>query len=256
MRPATIRRLLVFGVCLVGVGCLYLVPSRAGAPHQVGATAARSDLQTVGAPSPTVVIAISAEPTSGDPADVTDTGARTPTRSTTGQQPARRPGDQQTRERAAATAAEPGSDRGDPPEVGRPRIVSADPERLVISWPEVDDADLVGYEVWLNGFFVVTVQQPRARLVWFNDSDTHVIQVRAFDAAGHEGPSSPTLLVRRPTPSPEPSTTTLPAASPRPTQTGTTPTTDPSTAPPAHDDNADAPLDQTISPSSSAEAGG
>ena len=80
-----------------------------------------------------------------------------------------------------------------------------DAERLTVTWPEAtDDVGVVSYTVWLNGFFVLSTQQRRAILPWFNDSSTHVVQVRALDAVGNEGPSSPTLLVVRPSPSPAP----------------------------------------------------
>lgn len=257
MRPATIRRLLVFGVCLAGVGCLYLLPSMAGAPSRVGSTAARSDLPSATAPDTTLVTAFSAEPTA--------TGGSNPTGQTTSS-PGRtrdvgttegtgvdgqRSSTSTSGSRTGATAVEPGRDSSTPPEVGRLSVVTADAEHLVISWPEVDDDTLVGYEVWLNGFSVVTVQHSRARLAWFNGSDTHVIQVRALDAAGHKGPASPTLLVTRPTPPPEPT--------PSPASPSTAPsTTRPSTAPSSDEENADAAPGPTITAPSptSAEAGG
>jgi len=259
MRPATIRRLLVFGVCLVGVGCLYLLPSRGGAPDRIGATVARSDLDS-GAPSPAVVTAISAEPTTSRPAEVGGTTAgHPPMQPSVRQNPAGSHTEELTVGRTAATAVDPDEQSSRPPRVGPLTLVSADPGRLVVSWPAVDDDDLVGYEVWLNGFFVVTVQQSQARLAWFNDSDTHVIQVRALDAAGHEGPASPTLLVTRPAPAAEPaaSESASPTASPSESSGTTQTTTKPSTAPATHADNADAPLDQTIAtvPTTS-EAGG
>ena len=67
-----------------------------------------------------------------------------------------------------------------------------------------DDTGVVGYRVLFNGFFVLATQQTRATLAWLNDSNTYVIQVRALDVAGNEGPSRPTLLVSRPAPDPEP----------------------------------------------------
>ena len=89
-----------------------------------------------------------------------------------------------------------------------------DAERLTVTWPEAgDDTGVVSYRVWLNGFFVLSTQQPRASLHWFNDSSTHVVQVRALDAAGNEGATSPTLLVVRPTPSPAPTTSSPSVAS-------------------------------------------
>ena len=108
-----------------------------------------------------------------------------------------------------ATAGRPGTDKNAPAAVGRLSVTRLDAERLTVTWPEAgDDIGVVSYKVWLNGFFVLSTQQPRASLHWFNDSSTHVVQVRALDAVGNEGPSSPTLLVVRPpvTNTPAPST--------------------------------------------------
>jgi hypothetical protein len=219
MRPAAIRRLLVFGVCLVGVGCLYLVPSMAGSPDLVGPEPGREDLTTATPatdpaatplfPSP-VLTQTSVRTTPASPTNVPVTitaptdAERSDSRRAT------------TRPRAAVTAVLPGRDQNPPAAVGRPTLVTADPEHLTISWPETDDdLGVASYRVWLNGFFVLATQQTRATLAWFNDSDTHVIQVRALDAAGNEGPSSPTLLVTRPTP-PVPSPTQPPPTQPPP----------------------------------------
>ena len=61
MQPATIRRLLVFGVCLAGAGALYLVPGIAGAPVGLDSAPARHDLPTT---TPTATTAVTAS-TSG-----------------------------------------------------------------------------------------------------------------------------------------------------------------------------------------------
>ena len=54
MQPATIRRLLVFGVCVAGAAGLYLVPGIAGAPARLGSTPARHDLPTAATTPPPV----------------------------------------------------------------------------------------------------------------------------------------------------------------------------------------------------------
>jgi hypothetical protein len=236
MQPATIRRLLVFGVCLVGVGCLYLVPSMAGSSRHSG-TSREQDLSTT-ASNTTVGLSTAADVSAPDLAGVPtriasstvpDTTAPSADRSST---PAGAAGDDarsRSTARAGATAAAPGRDEEPPAAVGRLTVLSSDPDRVTVSWPATDDdSGVVGYRVLLNGFFVLATQQTRATLAWFNDSNTHVIQVRAVDAAGNEGPSSPTLLVSRPAPDPEPTSpgasasapTTKPtvAASPAPTE--------------------------------------
>ena len=212
MQPATIRRLLVFGVCLVGVGCLYLVPSMAGSSEHSGASR-EHDLSTT-ATNTTVGLSTAADvsapdligvPTQIAGSTVPGTTAPSAGRSST---PAGETGDGVRRRstvRVGATAAAPGRDEEPPAAVGRLTVLSSDPDRVTVSWPATDDdTGVVGYRVLLNGFFVLATQQTRATLAWFNDSNTHVIQVRALDAAGNEGPSSPTLLVSRPAPDPEP----------------------------------------------------
>ena len=208
MQPATIRRLLVFGVCLFGVGCLYLVPSMAGSFRQVE-TSREQDPSTA-ATNTAVGISttadVAASGRTGQPVDVRRTST-TP---------------------SGATAAVPGRDEDPPAAVGRLTVLSSDPDSVTVSWPATDDDDgVAGYRVLLNGFFVLATQQTRATLTWFNDSNTHVIQVRALDVAGNEGPSSPTLLVTRPVPDPEPaapapsstvSTKPTVSASPTPTE--------------------------------------
>jgi hypothetical protein len=102
-----------------------------------------------------------------------------------------------------ATAVQPGRDENPPAAVGPLSVTRLDAEWLTVTWPAAtDDVGVVSYKVWLNGFLVLSTQQPRASLHWFNDSSTHVVQVRALDAVGNEGASSPTLLVVRPSPSP------------------------------------------------------
>jgi hypothetical protein len=192
MQPATIRRLLVFGVCLVGVMGLYLLPGTSGSPRDLGSPAGR-DLPT-------------ARPGVASVAAVTTPVLVPATTGSTGVSPhtgSLRAGADRPAARPMATARQPGKDQSPPGAVGALSVTRLDAERLTVTWPEAtDDVGVVSYDVWLNGFFVVSTQQPRVSLPWFNDSSTHVVQVRAQDAVGNEGPTSPTLLVIRPSPSP------------------------------------------------------
>jgi hypothetical protein len=216
MSPATVRRLLVFGVCLAGVGCLYLVPSMAGPSQRTGSPATR-DLPTAGwtaAAGVSVTAATLAPESTGDliPRQTSWRGSVPSSAATRGddRQPAAT--------RAAATANPPGRDDNPPDPVGRLSVVGSDQARLTVAWPEAtDDVGVAGYQVLLNGFLVLVTHQPRATLAWFNDSNTHVIQVRALDGAGNIGPPSPTLLVSRPAPDPEPTASALPSDAPTPT---------------------------------------
>jgi len=228
MQPATIRRLLVFGVCLVGVGCLYLVPSMAGSFRQVE-TSREQDPSTA-ATNTAVGISttadVAASGRTGLPTEIAASATGPSTDGTITGQPVdvRRT----STTPSGATAAVPGRDEDPPAAVGRLTVLSSDPDSVTVSWPATDDDDgVAGYRVLLNGFFVLATQQTRATLTWFNDSNTHVIQVRAIDVAGNEGPSSPTLLVTRPVPDPEPaapapsstvSTKPTVSASPTPTE--------------------------------------
>lgn len=225
MQPATIRRLLVFGVCLVGVGGLYLAPTIAGAPGGLGSAPARHDLPTStpgGNAGPiSYVTPGRASPTgpAGTPADPTSTDG--PTTLTT----ARPDRDQQATttaiRRPAATAGAPGRDHTPPGAVGRLTVTRLDPDRLTVAWAAAtDDVGVVSYHVWLNGFLVLDTQQTRASLAWFNDSSTHVVQVQALDAVGNQSASSPTLLVVRPSstaPPPDPLPSATHTTSPSPT---------------------------------------
>lgn len=237
MQPATVRRLLVFGVCLVGVAALYLAPGVAGPGASLGSVSTRDDLPRPGpaadetaAASPFTSSAIALEP---------HNQARSPGRN----QPTPGPDGRTGATRivpTGATAAVPGRDEEPPSAVGLPWVVRADSERLTVTWPAAtDNVGVVVYHVWLNGFVVTATQQPRATLHWFNDSDSHVIQVRAVDAAGNQGPASPTLLVLRPAPSPRPLTPAGPS-----TDTPATPVS-PAPAPGAQSGDADGQADPT-----------
>jgi hypothetical protein len=215
MQPATIRRLLVFGVCIAGVGGLYLMPTTVGSPT-ADPSSARWDLPTA-RPSIASVVAVTSPELVRTPGSVVASPTARSTPTTVLQAGADRPA-----YHPMATADRPGRDKNPPDAVGRLSITGVDAERLTVTWPEAtDDVGVVAYQVWLNGFLVVSTQQPRASLPWFNDSTTHVVQVRALDAVGNEGPSSPTLLVARPSPTPaattsSPSTATTDGSSSSP----------------------------------------
>ncbi len=224
---------MVFGVCLTGVAALYLMPSTTGSPAGVGSPAQR-DLPTA-RPSVATVVSVATpalSPTAATPATYPLTTAVR-----AGQTGADRPGS-----RPMATAGRPGTDQSPPDAVGALTVTRVDAERLTVTWPAAgDDVGVVSYSVWLNGFFVASTQQPRAILPWFNDSSTHVVQVRALDAVGNVGASSPTLLVVRPSPSPGAATPVAgtenpgPSPAPRPTDVGEaeTPNTEHTPAPPS-----------------------
>jgi hypothetical protein len=207
MQPATIRRLLVFGVCLAGVGGLYLVPGMVRSPDQTSAPARHG--RSTPAPSPPngVPATAPARPgsaliTSGTLPPTAPTATGVPVRPVAAVR--REPATPRTAG-APATAAAPGRDDTPPAAVGLPQVAAATVERLTVAWPSgADDIGVVSYQVWLNGFLVVATQRTSATVRWFNDTNIHVVQVRARDAAGNEGPPSPTLIVHRPHPSPTP----------------------------------------------------
>ena len=228
MQPATIRRLLVFGVCLVAVSCLYLVPSVSGSSSRIGTSSrphdarttppgpASGDLSVPGSsappasnstlsplPSPTSTTRSATATSSADsrtlidqaePSSSVGAGTQRPTvrRVTAGQS------------KPAATAVDGLTDHAPPTAINRLWSTGADPELLGVAWTAAtDDRGSVWYEVWVNGFNVTSTQQPEATVGWFNDSRSHVVQVRAVDLAGNRGPWSPTLMVTQPSPPPE-----------------------------------------------------
>jgi hypothetical protein len=215
MRAATIRRMIVFGVCALGVGSLYFVPSIARSPEQLGV------------PKP------NDEPTN-QPA-----GAQ-PDRSPQSASPTRHrdsiAGDDRDRSQTADAATQPTDAARHKPDnarrhstrnaVDRPKATKdSEPPQPVtdiepsanLKWSAArDNVGVIGYRIWLNGFEVATTTETRARLRWFNDdSGQHVVQIRALDAAGNQSRSSPTLVITRP--SPDPTDTPTPSESPTPT---------------------------------------
>ena len=240
MQPVTLRRLLVFGVCLVAVSCLYLVPSLAGSSGRTGTAAGPNDARTTppdppasgsgntapggyaspGTSNPTPAASDSALPNKAaaalgpanpddsdhsagadDPEDPADRATGPVTTATQRTTTTQAA----TAGRTAATAADSRTDRTPPTEVSRLWTTGTDPEQLSIAWSAAtDEQGSVWYEVWVNGFNVTSTQHTEATVSWFNDSSTHVVRVRAVDLAGNRGPWSPTLMVTRPNPSPTP----------------------------------------------------
>ena len=237
MRATTIRRLLVFGVCALGVGSLYLVPSMARTPDQVGYPIA--DEGPAVRPSATTPTAAgksdaaravsgraasqqpAAEPTKtasdgNDNSDLEPAGQQQPRRAT-------------TRSSSGATAfdADDNPDKTAPDPVSGISFGPVTKDSLTVNWaPAHDDVSVIGYRIWLNGFEVATTAETHVTVNWFNDDmGQHVVQVRALDAAGNESKTSPNALVNRPTPSPTPTPTPTPTESPT---DSTTPSVSPS----------------------------
>jgi hypothetical protein len=220
MRAVTLRRIIVFGVCALGVGSLYLVPSVARSPEQIGVPKANDDptIQPVGAQPDT-------SPQSASPSRDRNslTGGRRDPLSTApttqlSEPPTESPdGDKSRSSRKSPDEPKDTKDSEPPEPVAdiEPSAVTAD--RLSLRWPvATDDVGVIGYRIWLNGFEVATTAETEAKLRWFNDdSGQHVVQIRALDAAGNQSRTSPTLVVVRP--SPEPTPTPTPSESPTPT---------------------------------------
>jgi hypothetical protein len=226
----TLRRSIVFGVCAVGVACLYLVPSIAGTPTQLGAEPVADESNpppaaasgggtarpaTTGSTQDAAAPAASADPSDG------------PLETGEGPRSQRRPA-------RGAIAYDPNDthDHQPPSSVSSIRSATTTPKRLNLAWAAAtDDVGVVGYRIWVNGFAVATTAETHASVRWFNDdSGQHVVQVRAIDAEGNESATSPTLVVTRPSTEPTPIPTPTPSATPSPTPTES-PTPTPADAP-------------------------
>ena len=230
MRPVTIRRFLVVGVCAVGVASLYLAPSVARSPDQAGSGV--SDDRPVSRP-PTTAKPVAVQSAgqaipharaetslATEPADSTD-------EPTSSSQTEPMPKPQPQPSRSGATAFDPKEkDRDDtPPDpVGGIRFGRVTPTELTVRWaPANDDTGVVGYRLWLDGFVVATTADTEVTVKWFNDDmGQHVIQLKALDAAGNLSEAAQSVLVARPTPEPTPEPTGEPtdSESEPPTDTG------------------------------------
>jgi hypothetical protein len=220
MHAVTIRRMIVFGVCALGVGSLYLVPSIARTPEQIGVPKANDGPTSEPLGAQSDKSPESASPT-GNPDSIDgshkDRQAAAPTQpSETDSQSI----DADEGRWSTKSADQPKeTEDSEPPEPVadiEPSAVTVD--QLSLRWPATsDDVGVIGYRIWLNGFEVATTAETQAKLRWFNDdSGHHVVQIRAVDAAGNQSRSSPTLLVTRP--SPDPTATPTPSDSPTPTE--------------------------------------
>jgi hypothetical protein len=244
MRPATVRRLLVFGVCALAVGGLYLVPSLAGSPDRV-ITGSSPEPSADPDPTPSsAVVRVStsagrgAAPTSsptkkapassapvGSDTDLFQRGRRSPT-------PSHSP--------AGATAYDPADERDltAPTAVSSVSVAEVSHERLTVRWAAArDNVGVTAYRIWLNGFEVATTEQLVVTVPWFNDdSSQQVVQIRALDAAGNQGDTSPAVLAGRPSAEPTATPTPQPTETPSPTPSATetpSPSASPSPTPDA-----------------------
>jgi hypothetical protein len=230
--------MIVFGVCTLGVGSLYLVPSIARSPEQIGARRGNDELMSQPVAAQADKSAQSASP-HGDRDSLAGRGSgRSATAPTTQPFAASTQSPDDDKGRTPREIADEPNDSKDsePPEPIadiEPFAVTAD--RLSLQWPPAaDNVGVIGYRIWLNGFDVATTAQTRAKLHWFNDDRRqHVVQIRAIDAAGNQSRSSPTLVVARPSPDPAPTPT--PSEPPTPT-----PEPSASSGPDAESDSPDA----------------
>jgi hypothetical protein len=219
--------MMVFGVCALGVGSLYLVPSIARSPEQLGVPRA-SDEPT----SQPVEAQADMSPQSASPSRDHDSLAgrgsgRSATSPTTQPSvaPTQNPDDDKDRStRKAGDEAKGAKDSEPPAPVADIESSAVTAKRLSLKWPAAaDNVGVIGYRIWLNGFEVATTAETRAKLHWFNDDSGHqVVQIRALDAAGNQSRSSPTLVVTRPSPDAAPTPT--PSESPTPTAEPSKPT--------------------------------
>jgi hypothetical protein len=227
MRAVTIRRMIVLGVCALGVGSLYLVPGVAKSPEQIRQAGVNEE------PTNSAVGARPSQPRQSTSApgdrDSAPEAFRQPATTVPTTQPSKptatrnkdrtEDADDRSSPQAAAEKSKDSEDSEPPQAVADIEPSKVTPQQLTINWPAANDnVGVIGYRIWLNGFEVGATSETQARLRWFNDDrDEHVVQIRALDAAGNQSRSSPTLVIKRPspepteTPSPEPSQTPTPS---------------------------------------------
>jgi hypothetical protein len=211
--------MIVFGVCALGVGSLYLVPSIARSPEQIGVPKATDVPASQPVQAEPDTSPQSASPNKGRDSVAgsdDDRSATQPTTKPSTEAPERPDGDKDPTTRKATDQPKNPKDSQPPEPVAGIEPSAVTEDRLSLKWRASDDnVGVVGYRIWLNGFEVATTAETWAKLHWFNDdSRQHVVQIRAVDAAGNQSRSSPTLVVTRP--SPEPTPTPTPSDSPTP----------------------------------------
>jgi hypothetical protein len=219
VRAVTIRRLIVFSVCALGVGSLYLVPGVAKSPEQIRLSGATDDSTgspagaQSGEPQQSASTVGARESVAGGGGGSLDTAEDAPARTRTG-------GADDSPDHLGRNSGDDEviKDSEPPQPVANIQPARVTPEQLTISWPAAaDNVGVIGYSVWLNGFEVTTTAETQAQLRWFNDdSGQHVVQIRALDAAGNQSATSPTLMVTRPSPGPTATPTPQPPGSPTP----------------------------------------
>jgi hypothetical protein len=220
--------MIVFGVCALGVGGLYLVPSVAGPPQQVPIYRTADEPQprpstsaqvrvpqsgaTGAAKQPVEVDAQQTEPT--QPA-VTEPAPADPTPPSSSPSPTP----------IGRTAYDPDDapDQEPPSAVATISPSEVTAEALSLTWPAAtDNKRVIGYRIWLNGYEVATTAETQVSLRWFNDEEgQHVVQIKAIDGAGNQSTIPATLLLTRPSPEPTVSSTPTPTTTPTPTPTPT-----------------------------------
>lgn len=223
VRASTIRRMIVFGVCALGVGSLYLMPSLARSPDQIG----RQPVSDEPTGSPAGASASQGRQTAstgddrtapgpdGERSDASTTPRSAPPTFDTKQRPAR---DKKATHGSTAYDASDGRDDQAPAPVREMEPPTATRDRLALNWSATtDNVGVVGYKIWLDGFPVASTAETHVELRWFNDDEAqHVVQIRAVDAAGNQSTSSPAFVVTRPTPNSTPTPSPDPSKSPTP----------------------------------------
>jgi hypothetical protein len=210
--------MIVFGVCALGVGSLYLVPSIARSPEQIGVPKSTDQPTTRRAAALPDTSAQSASPSGRDSLAGSDSspGLTATTRQQSASPTQQSAGDRSRTARKASDEPRATKDSEPPEPVADIEPSAMTTDRLSLKWTAAkDNVGVIGYRIWLNGFEVATTAETQAKLHWFNDDGgQHVVQIRALDAAGNQSRSSPTLVVTRP--SPEPTPTPTPSESPTP----------------------------------------
>lgn len=210
MQPATIRRLLVFGVCALGVGALYLLPGVSGVPQQLSGTGTAREPDPALAPVAYDTRAHldrtgRAVDRSGS-ADSETAGASTltplPEPPNTRDRSGRWSGQQGS---SPAWGGEQSADAQAPSTVSDLSFPVVTYERLTVRWPAAsDNVRVASYRIWLNGYRVADTPGLQVAIPWFKDgSHSQVVQVRAVDAAGNQSEQAPARLVERPAPPPD-----------------------------------------------------